>query len=193
MSLSGGIAGRECSMVETPPAGSLMFWSPSSINSLCDRGQVTSLRGAVHLHNGGFAQDDLGCPFQLPHLVTHWAQRQFISGQMHFAQQMRKNPVFSRTYLKDPIILFSPLLHPWMCLSLLTFDPFFGSLSASCLFSAFPSPTTFTMHQGISLLADALTFSLTFLFSGSGVLSLHSGWAPSEQGQGTAPQVLPLA
>jgi len=56
-------------MVEMPLTRSLTFWSPSSIKLLCDREQVTSLGGAAHLHNEGFAQDDLGCPFQLPHLV----------------------------------------------------------------------------------------------------------------------------
>lgn len=71
VSLTRGIAGLERSMVEMLLTRNLTFWSPSSIKSLCDRGQVISLGGAAHVHNEGFAQDDLGCPFQLPHLVIH--------------------------------------------------------------------------------------------------------------------------
>ena len=75
---------------------------------------------AARLHSEGFALEDPACPFQLPHLATHWAQR-------------RSLPLITCTLLHRSVNALLSLWLTWKtpsCFldsasSLLTLDPFF--------------------------------------------------------------------
>lgn len=134
MSLSGGVARWEPSMVEMPSPRSLPLWSPSSTDLPCDFGQALSLHGAAHLYSEGFAQADPGSPFQLPHLVIHRAQTVCLY-RVHFTQPVHKNCFLSdfletlpppNSVFSSPTSLnvpFSPYSWPILCPPILFLVP----------------------------------------------------------------------
>ena len=108
------------------------FWRsglPATLTCCVTFGWITSVLVAARLHSKGFALEDPGCPFQLPHLATHWAQRWSL-------------PLITCTLLHRSVNALLFLHLTWKtpsCFldsasSLLTLDPFFGSFPASCPF-----------------------------------------------------------
>ena len=99
---------------------------------------ITSVLAAARLHSEGFALEDPGCPFQLPHLATHWAQRRCL-------------PLITCTLLHRSVNVLLSLWLTWKtpsCFldsasSLLTLDSFFLKKKKKFFFTLDPFFDTF--------------------------------------------------
>lgn len=159
-----------------PLAGSLASRSPSNTSPVCDLGQVASLLWAAHVPSKGFVPHD-PAPLPSPH-IWRLPELRPVLLLIRAAQQVHESPVFSRKPCFLPYcfkglgVCFLLSCIPECSSSLPTLDPSLGP-SLAAFRPRFPPPHL--CHEGMSLPADALTFSLPFFLSRVGFLPFVPG------------------